>query len=208
MARKRSSWHSMGRRIEKTLGRKSPRRRNNPLRYSMLGMELLEDRRLLAAGDLDTTFGVGGKVTLDLGIGKDEQIYASTVQSDGKIVVAGLVNNPGGSGRDFLITRFNSNGTLDSSFGTSGRVIVDVSDPGSGLTPNFDDIASDVVIQADGSILVSGSASKITGPGTTRFTGVALVKLTSSGALDTSFDGDGKAIAVLKNGSNQNINIG
>src|SRR5882672_1276245 len=101
---------SQGKRRSK--GRRG-KRQNNSLRNSTLGFESLEERRLLAAGDLDTTFGIGGKVVQDLGIGKDEEIYASAVQSNGKIILAGLVNNPGGSGRDFLITRFNSNGTLD-----------------------------------------------------------------------------------------------
>src|SRR5262245_17039052 len=142
--------------------KKRSRRAVGGMRRSALGVEWLEDRRLLAAGDLDTTFGAGGQVIQDLGIGKDEEILASAVQVDGKIVVAGLANNPGGAGRDFLIARFHSNGTLDTSFGTSGYTMIDMSDPGSGSTPNFDDQANDLVIQPDGSIIVVGTAAKIT----------------------------------------------
>jgi uncharacterized delta-60 repeat protein len=161
---------------------------------------------MLAAGDLDTTFGTGGQVDLDLGILKSERIMGSAIQADGKIVVVGSTANTSGSQRDFLIARFNTNGTLDSSFGTGGFTTVDVSDPGTGPNNNQSDEASDVVIQPDGSIIVTGTAVKNTGVSTTNV-GVAVVKLTTSGQLDTSFDGDGKTIAVLQNLSAQNISV-
>jgi uncharacterized delta-60 repeat protein len=169
-----------------------------------LRVEALEDRRMLAAGDLDLTFGVGGKVVQDLGLGKAEEIYASAIQADGKIVVGGLVNTPNGAGRDFLVARYDVNGSLDPSFGTGGYTIVDVSDPGSGSIPNFDDQINDIAIQSDGKIVAVGIGSKITGPGTTRFQGFAVVRLTATGQLDTSFDGDGKLVTVLQAPGNVN----
>ena len=181
------------------------RRRIGSFRRLSLGVEWLEDRRLLAAGDLDTTFGIGGQVVQDLGLGKNEEIFASAVQSDGKMVVAGFAINTAGAGRDFLVARFNTNGTLDTSFGTGGSVIVNVSDPGPVSTPNYDDQVNDLIIQSDGSIIAVGTATK--NVGLTPFTAVGIIKLTSSGVLDTTFDGDGKASTILKNNANANAHV-
>lgn len=186
--------------------RKAARRRNNVGRYTGLGVEYLEDRRMLAAGDLDTTFGVGGFVVQDLGLGRNEEIQTSAVQADGKIVVAGHVTNASGSpNQDILVARFHSDGTLDTTFGTNGYTIVDVSDPGTGSGLNQPDQANDIVIQADGRIVVVGSASKLVG--STRFNGIGMVRLTADGQLDTTFDGDGKAITLLQNQAGQNSGV-
>src|SRR5688572_31371779 len=68
-----------------------------------------------AAGDLDPTFGVGGKVVTSFPGGLDTANDVA-VQTDGKIVVGGF------SGSDFALTRYNIDGTLDQTFGTGGRV--------------------------------------------------------------------------------------
>ncbi len=117
-----------------------------------------------AIGDLDPTFGTGGKVTTYVG---SSNSYANTVaiQSDGKIVVAGVP----------LLTRYNSDGTLDTTFGTNGIVT------NSGINQG-----KDVVIQPDGKILVTGN------PTNTRIEfGVA--RFNSNGSLDTSFGTNGIA---------------
>src|SRR5215468_11669588 len=76
-------------------------------------------------GTLDTTFGTSGKVTTDFAGADDMPSEPSAValQSDGKIVVVGqtLV----GGFNNFALARYNGNGTLDTSFGTSGRVTTD-----------------------------------------------------------------------------------
>jgi len=69
-------------------------------------------------GDLDPTFGTGGKVTTDFGGGTD-QAFAVALQPDGKIVAAGQANN------DFALARYNPDGSLDNSFGTAGMVTTD-----------------------------------------------------------------------------------
>ena len=71
-------------------------------------------------GSLDTTFGGTGKVTTDLG-SADEGGWSAALQSDGKIVVVGRRFN--GTTDDIVLIRYNTNGTLDSSFGIGGRVI-------------------------------------------------------------------------------------
>src|SRR3954452_18779077 len=95
MAGKRSSWRSSGRRIGKTLGRKSPaRRRNNFVRPVELGVELLEPRWVLAAGALDTTFDpidLDGVVIGNLWAPStaNGRFTTITTQTDGKILAAG-----------------------------------------------------------------------------------------------------------------------
>ncbi len=99
-------------------------------------------------GSLDNTFGVQGKTVTDMG-GNDEAIYAVVRQPDGKIVAAGN-SNTGGADNNAL-TRYNTNGTLDSTFGTNGIVISQLS--------TGDNEAYAAVIQPDGKIVTSGFAT-------------------------------------------------
>jgi uncharacterized delta-60 repeat protein len=73
-----------------------------------------------ADGSLDSTFGVGGKATVDFFGGTDEA-RAVALQTDGRIVVAGSAFN-GATLGDFAVARFDDDGTLDSSFRGSGKV--------------------------------------------------------------------------------------
>src|SRR2546427_1158845 len=75
-----------------------------------------------APGDLDPSFGIGGKVTTDFGV--VAQATATAVQADGKIVAAGTFVDLL-SGRDRIgLVRYNADGTLDTGFGTGGGVAV------------------------------------------------------------------------------------
>ena len=94
-----------------------------------------------------------------------------TLQEDGKILVAGYSFN--GSNYDFALVRYNSDGSLDTSFDGDGKVSTDI---GSG-----DDRGHSVTIQADGKILVAGSSHN------GKNTDFALVRYNSNGSLDTSF---------------------
>ena len=100
--------------------------------------------RYLPSGTLDTSFGAGGRVTLNFG-GRFESLRSVALQADGKIVVAGGSVN--GLFNDFAVARFNSNGTLDTSFGTGGKVLTDF-----GVSAQ----AESVAVQQDGKIVVSG----------------------------------------------------
>lgn len=86
------------------------------------------------AGDLDPTFGIGGRVTTDFGA--NERLDNIAIQSDGKILAVGGSN----------LVRYNANGSLDSEFGSSGRVITDF-------------FPKSVAMRADGKIVVAGSAT-------------------------------------------------
>ncbi|MBN3943305.1 DUF4347 domain-containing protein [Nostoc sp. NMS9] len=128
---------------------------------------------ILAPGNLDSTFGVGGKVITD--IGGSDTAYGVAIQADGKIVVVGETYNSNGN---FAVVRYNPDGSLDSSFGTSGKAIADFA--------NQTDRAYSVTIQSDGKILIGG----ITYNGNQ--TDAALVRYNSNGSLDTTFGSGGK----------------
>lgn len=97
-------------------------------------------------GSPDTTFGTGGIIIHPNSAGYD-YLFSITVQPDGKIIGAGesMIANYA----DFLLARFNTDGSLDATFNTSGKVIVDM---GYGLP----DYASAVTLQADGKIVMAG----------------------------------------------------
>ena len=104
-----------------------------------------------ADGDLDPTFGSGGQVITDF-FGHSSGAAAIAVQSDGKIVVAGSALSALGP-PDLAAVRYNSDGSLDASFGSGGRVTTDFagrSDTGAAIT-----------VQPDGKILVAGSADLV-----------------------------------------------
>src|SRR4029078_1551936 len=114
-------------------------------------VERLEARQLLAAGAPDTSFSGDGKATIDLGSGAVIAAADVAVQSDGKTVVVGT--HTFGNVSLFMISRFNLDGTLDTSFGglKTGSVFLRVG------TRNFD-AANCVAIQGDGKILVAGTS--------------------------------------------------
>src|SRR5919197_1391561 len=134
---------------------------------------------LAAAGDLDPTFGKGGKVTTFVGPTPGEA-NAVAIQSDGKIVTAGGTDVDGNQS-DFVLTRYNPDGSLDASF--SGDGIVTTS-----FTPT-DDHAFDVAIQTDGKIVAAGYS----GSGTANFndTKLTLARYNTDGTLDPTFGSAG-----------------
>lgn len=117
-------------------------------------------------GSLDTTFGIGGKVTTGIfGFGDYGSLVA--LQPDGKIVVVGH------SGQSFAVVRYNTDGSLDNSFGTGG--IVTTQFP-------YSSVAYSVAIQPDGKILAVGGEYYDLDP-----LGVAVARYNADGSLDTTF---------------------
>jgi uncharacterized delta-60 repeat protein len=129
-------------------------------------------------GSLDATFGTGGKVTTDFNSSYD-WANAIAIQPDGKIVVAG--KSGGGGEPDFALVRYNSDGSLDTSFGSNGKVTTDI-DSGA-------EEAYSVAIYSDGKIVAGGRRSTYDSGGTNDF---AVVRYNTDGSLDTTFDSDGK----------------
>jgi uncharacterized delta-60 repeat protein len=100
-------------------------------------------------GSPDTTFGIGGRVSVNFGCPPCQSATgaALTLQPNGKILVAGW--RTFGLSQDFAVMRFNPDGTLDLTFGSEGKV-----------TTNFgaEEMASAMALQADGNIVVAGSS--------------------------------------------------
>ncbi len=131
-------------------------------------------------GSLDTTFGAVGKTFINFG--GNDTAYAAARQSDGKIVLAGCTDVWGNS--DVALARFNSNGSVDSTFGTSGEVTTAVH-------ATKYDCAYDIAIQPDGKIVVTGMVVNILGNPS-----VVVLRYNSNGTLDTGF-GSGGIVTVL-----------
>jgi uncharacterized delta-60 repeat protein len=147
--------------------------------------------RYKADGSLDTSFSGDGKVATDLGgLSGNEQINAVAVQGDDKIVVAG---NTVGVDQDMAVARYNTDGTLDTSFSGDGY-----------LTTDFvgDDSAQGVAIDDSGDIVVAGSAHV---GGDVDF---ALARYTSGGVPDASFDGDGMLTTAVGPSNDQANDVG
>ncbi len=136
--------------------------------------------RFNADGTLDNSFDGNGKATTDIGTNSHDIAYAVALQSDGKIVVAGTTN-PGGNNTNFALVRYNADGSLDTGFNTTGKVITDFA--------GSHDEARAIVIQADGKIIVGGAGNPASG-GFAEF--FALARYNTNGSLDTSFNGNGK----------------
>jgi uncharacterized delta-60 repeat protein len=130
--------------------------------------------RYLSTGELDSTFGTGGKVQTDIGATYTDYTQAIAIQADGKIVVAGRSND------DFALARYTSAGVLDTTFDVDGIITTDFS-------ASSIDNAYALAIQSDGKLVVVGSTNSGTNPDN-----FAIARYTTTGALDTSFDTDGK----------------
>lgn len=126
--------------------------------------------RLTTSGTFDTTFG-GGDGWVTTRIGSNATAYGVTLQSDGRIVVAGI-GNDGGSVA--FLARYTTAGVLDTTFGGDGIVTLPV---------GSDNEFTGVAIQPDGRIVAAGT---IWSPNR-----ILVARFTSSGALDTTFNGTG-----------------
>jgi serralysin len=147
-------------------------------------------------GTLDTTFGSGGKVSTNFGfftawgyddMESDDHVYSVTVQTDGKILVAGQSNylSSDWNTPDFALARYNPDGSLDTTFGSGGKVTTDIGIYSDGYDAG--DWAYSVAVQSDGTILVAGeSYIDIDGRGHD-FT---LVRYNPDGSLDDDTLGD------------------
>ena len=134
--------------------------------------------RYLANGDLDGTFGTNGTLTPSF---SPADISDFAILANGKILTAGTLY---GLQDDCAVTRYNADGTLDTSFGNNGTTRIDLGEH---------DSARQMLVQSDGKILIS-STNGIFTPGN-------LVRLNSNGTLDTSFDGDGKLSLTSSEGT-------
>jgi uncharacterized delta-60 repeat protein len=143
-------------------------------------------------GTLDRSFNSTGKVLTDFsGSGSGDVAYALALQSDGKIVVAGL-SQASGIPDDFALARYNPDGTLDSAFNSTGKVLTDFSESGSV------DVARALAIQSDGKIVAAGYSHA--GGISNDF---ALARYNPDGTLDGSFNSTGKILTDFSGSESQ-----
>jgi uncharacterized delta-60 repeat protein len=138
--------------------------------------------RYLPNGTIDSAFGANGRVLTDFSGGNNEQIHALAIQSDDKIVAVGEWFNTAQTVYNFAIARYMPDGSPDSSFNGTGKLLIDMA--------GYSDYAKAVVIQPDGKIVVAGT----TATASASVTEFCAVRLTAAGAPDPSFGIGGKAI--------------
>jgi uncharacterized delta-60 repeat protein len=146
--------------------------------------------RLNPNGTFDATFGTGGVVTTNFFNSLDEATEV-VIQPDGKIIASGWVTQGGvnnGLTYDFALVRYNSNGSLDASFGNGGIVFTDFNGRG--------DLAQSSVLQPNGKIVLAGWVAVPTTPVNYDF---GLARYNADGSLDQTFGSGGKVVTPIGN---------
>ncbi|MBI2960352.1 MAG: hypothetical protein HYY28_08565, partial [Betaproteobacteria bacterium] len=146
--------------------------------------------RYNADGALDAEFGTNGRVLTDVGTG-DDVGRAVAIQADGKLVVAGYAGNSTSTNTsiDVAMVRYNANGTLDTSFGSVGKVTTDIGTNG--------EYVSAMALQSDGKVIVAGYSHWSDSKGD----GFALARFNADGTPDAAFGSGGKVNTYLSSSS-------
>jgi uncharacterized delta-60 repeat protein len=149
------------------------------------GPVYLSVARYNSNGSLDTSFGSGGKVITTLQVRVDGTPISMALDASGKPVVSGplYLGSTAPNFTDFLVARFNTNGTLDTSFGTGGWVQTDFF--------GQDEDPSGIAVLGTGKILVGGTTVDANG------TLFALARYNADGSLDSTFGSGGKVANSL-----------
>jgi uncharacterized delta-60 repeat protein len=137
-------------------------------------------------GKPDSTFGING-IVLFIGASSDDEAMSVAVQDDAKIIAAGFTDN---GILDFAMVRYNTNGTLDTTFGTHGVVITPVSPA--------NDICNSSLIQTDGKIIAAGGSIY-----TMSKYQFALLRYNPDGEPDDSFGESGRIFTPIGKAENK-----
>ena len=149
--------------------------------------------RYLSSGQIDSSFGIDGRVTTIFNNSTDDIIKKVLLLSDGSIIVCGTINGATGifDSGDFALAKYLPNGDLDESFGLGGKVTTRMNNTGS--------LLRDALLLKDGKILTVG----VTNYGNEAKTRPVLVQYNSDGSLDESFGNDGIKEIVFSEGTSE-----
>jgi uncharacterized delta-60 repeat protein len=158
---------------------------------SIVGTSRFSLLRLRSDGSIDNLFGNNGAVTvsiLDLnapGSGNTHNILKDlAIQSDGKIIATGYIEQTSNNSKnDLALIRLNSDGKIDTDFGDNGRLTTGIG--------ALADWGWSSALQSDEKIIIAGWSNNGTA------NDFSAVRITQSGTLDLSFDGDGKRLIDL-----------
>lgn len=134
--------------------------------------------RLNTNGTLDTTFGMNGKVVTPMNP-NESSVRRIIVLNDGKIMVAGIATD---TNYNLALAKYDPNGSLDTSFGTNGKVITMIQ-------PYVSDGFVNMVVKSNGKILVGGITNYFNN--SNGIHGIVFIQYNSNGTLDSTFDSDG-----------------
>ena len=151
--------------------------------------------RYTANGQLDVTFGTGGRTTTDFGPGLNGGANDVVLQPDGKILVAGSVGPSGAQAGSWMVARYDSSGNLDTSFGIGGFFIKRF-----GSTY---ETARKLLVQPDGKIVVMGYAGTDHG-----VYDIIVMRLNANGTLDDGSAGDSTPGDSFGTGGFNRLNLG
>lgn len=147
--------------------------------------------RLDANGSLDGSFA-GGRASQPFAQADlVERPYAVAMAGNRDLLLVGSCDTGGASGRDACILRLDEFGRPVATFGSGGRVVTAIA-PGSGA-----DEMRAVAIQPDGKVVIAGYCDM----GLATAADFCLARYSASGALDTSFDGDGLVTTAIGPGA-------
>ena len=143
--------------------------------------------RYMPNGSLDPSYGNGGIVFTDF-LGRGDLAQASVLQPDGKLVVTGFVTAQATPAHyDFGVARYNTDGSLDATFGAGGKVVTPIRN-------DLDELARGIALAPDGKIVVAGELYNPSDGTNQGHRDVVVVRYDANGNLDPTFDGDGKFI--------------
>jgi uncharacterized delta-60 repeat protein len=137
-------------------------------------------------GTLDQTFGNGGMVTSDFG--GNESASVAAFQPDGKIIISAIERDDNGS--DFLIVRYNVDGSVDNSFGDGGHFRMNID--------NEDQVQS-IAVAPDGKIVFAGTGYVFPPDFFGVYFDLLLFRLNPDGTLDDGFGDHGKLLYLRSN---------
>lgn len=143
--------------------------------------------RLTSAGAFDSTFGTGGIKTFTIGAAAPAK--AITIDANGKILVAGTANISGQN--NLYVARFNTNGSIDTTFNTTGY---------NTITASAGYIGTSIAIDQNAKIIVGGSVQGING------LDFLLARFNSTdGSLDTTFGSSGTVTTAISATANDQV---